>query len=307
MLTESQFADLFPTLSPTLRKAYLPFLVAAMREFGIDTRLRAAAYLAQVGHESNDLRNLREIWGPTPAQARYDVRTDIGNTPERDGDGAKYKGRGGIQRTGKSNYRRAQKALDLPLLDHPELLEKPEHAFRSDALFWADNNLNNLADQLSGIGDARDLARFDRITRRINGGYNGRVDRQRRYLLALDVLPEGRFEVPSPVPVGERPMTGQVAPAAPTPAEAEKEPFLLDEIPINDTTKGFGKKAASMAFKASWMRSLAKVVGAALVAGQVWAWAAVFVLIVGICVTIYFERSNIKRAARYVIRRFGGA
>lgn len=56
-------------------------------------------------HESGDFRYDREIWGPTPAQQRYDTRTDLGNTPEKDGDGYLYRGRTGMQLTAKDNYR----------------------------------------------------------------------------------------------------------------------------------------------------------------------------------------------------------
>ena len=48
---------------------------------------RLAAFISQVGHESMGFVYDAEVWGPTPAQKRYDTRTDLGNTPEADGDG----------------------------------------------------------------------------------------------------------------------------------------------------------------------------------------------------------------------------
>lgn len=146
---------------------WLPHLDAAMAEFGIDTPARKAAFLAQVGHESGRLRYVRELWNPVqcPWQAAYEGRADLGNTEP--GDGARYKGRGLIQITGRANYRACGDALDLPLEDSPELLEQPGYAARSAAWFWSSRGLNALAD----AGD------FTRITKRINGGLNGQADR----------------------------------------------------------------------------------------------------------------------------------
>nr|WP_234835981.1 hypothetical protein [Sinorhizobium meliloti] len=71
-------------------------------------------------HESGDFRYDREIWGPTPAQQRYDARTDLGNTPERDGDGYLYRGRTGMQLTGKDNYRQFRNWCRATGLDCPD-------------------------------------------------------------------------------------------------------------------------------------------------------------------------------------------
>jgi putative chitinase len=181
MITLKQFGQIFPTLPTDKRASYLHVLVAAMIEFQITTRTRAAAFLAQLGHESNDLRSSHEIWqgGPnegTAAQHRYDVRADLGNTPERDGDGFKFRGHGWLQTTGKTNHRRVSRGLGLGdlFVEHPELLEQPQYAARSAGFFWADNKLNRNADKLTGRGDARDLAQFDTITKKVNGGISSR-------------------------------------------------------------------------------------------------------------------------------------
>lgn len=159
---------------------FLGPLNAAMAQWQINTPARIAAFLAQVGHESNQLRNTREIWGPTPAQERYDVRTDLGNTPQRDGDGKLYMGRGLIQITGAANYASCSLALfgDNRLLTHPELLEQPEWAAKSAAWFWSTHGLNRLAD----------AGEFETITRRINGGLNGQDDRLALWDQAKKVL-----------------------------------------------------------------------------------------------------------------------
>jgi putative chitinase len=71
-----------------------------MREFEVTTPLRQAAFLAQLAHESGQFRFMEEIWGPTPAQRRYEGRRDLGNI--QPGDGFRYKGRGPIQITGRA-------------------------------------------------------------------------------------------------------------------------------------------------------------------------------------------------------------
>lgn len=161
-------------------EVFLAPLNAAMAEFGIDTPLRQAAFLAQVAHESGSLRYVREL----ASGAAYDtgrLATRLGNTPEDDGDGERYKGRGLIQITGTANYRECSAALfgdPQHLLDHPEILELPEYACRSAAWFWLRHHLNELADQ----------RKFEHITRVINGGTNGLADRVAHYTRALAVL-----------------------------------------------------------------------------------------------------------------------
>ncbi|MGE1156970.1 glycoside hydrolase family 19 protein, partial [Pseudomonas kitaguniensis] len=94
------------------------------------------------------------------------------------GDGSKYRGRGLIQITGRANYAACGEALGMDLLNHPELLEQPQHAAMSAAWFWSTRGLNTLADQKD----------FAKITRRINGGLTGQADRQALYDKALQVL-----------------------------------------------------------------------------------------------------------------------
>lgn len=144
---------------------WLPYIVAAMAEYEINTPKRQAAFLAQIGHESGGLHWAVEIWGPTEAQRRYEGRKDLGNTEP--GDGYKFKGRGLIQTTGRANYLATGKALGVYLLSDPSLLALPELAARSAGWYWQSRGLNELAD----VGD------FRRITLRINGGTNGLTDR----------------------------------------------------------------------------------------------------------------------------------
>ena len=155
---------------------YVPVLNTAMNRYQIVGAKRVAAFIAQIGHESGQLKYVKEIWGPTAAQTRYEGRADLGNT--QPGDGSKYRGRGLIQITGRANYKACGDALGLELINHPELLEKPQHACMSAAWFWATKGLSTLADE----------GKFETITRRINGGVNGLTDRQMLYARALKVL-----------------------------------------------------------------------------------------------------------------------
>jgi putative chitinase len=155
---------------------HLPHLLSAMAEFDINTPERQAAFLAQIGHESGGLHWKVELWGPTPAQERYEGRRDLGNTDP--GDGYKFRGRGLIQTTGRNNYTRTSKALGVDLLKNPELLGQSPLAERSAAWFWKEHGLNEIAD----TGD------FRRITKLINGGYNGYDDRVAKWETAKEVL-----------------------------------------------------------------------------------------------------------------------
>ena len=136
---------------------FLPHLNKYMGEFEINTPLRAAHFLAQVMHESGELRYTREL----ASGAAYEGRKDLGNT--HPGDGRLYKGRGLIQLTGRNNYAAYSRYCGVDLLKKPALLEQPLGAVRSACWYWTTRGLNALADK-----DALVL-----ITKRINGGTNG--------------------------------------------------------------------------------------------------------------------------------------
>ena len=151
---------------------YLAPLNNAMQEFGIDTPVRQASFLAQVGHESGQLRYVREL----ASGAAYEGRGDLGNVVA--GDGVRFKGRGLLQVTGRANYAACGVALGLDLLASPQLLEQTVFACRSAGWFWQSRGLNRLAD----AGDQ------ERVTRRINGGVNGLAERLALYQAARKVL-----------------------------------------------------------------------------------------------------------------------
>ena len=168
-----------PRLPLHRAEEFIEPLNAALAEFEISTLARRAAFLAQIGHESGDLRYWREMWGPTPAQKRYEGRADLGNTEP--GDGFKFRGRGPLQVTGRANYQRVGEELGIDLLNHPDLLELPEEGFRSAGLFWKEHRLNEIA-------DSDNEPAFRVITKVINGGFNGWDDRLARWRRAREVF-----------------------------------------------------------------------------------------------------------------------
>lgn len=180
-LNETELFRIYPNARSTAG-VFVPALNAAMAHWSIDTPRRMAAFLAQVGHESGQLRYVKELGGDQYL-ARYDtgnLALRLGNTPEADGDGQLYCGRGLIQITGRNNYRACSMALfeDERLLKRPQMLEEPQWAAESAAWFWHSRGLNQLADR----------GEFNRITRHINGGLNGLEDRLRLWARAREVL-----------------------------------------------------------------------------------------------------------------------
>ena len=172
-ITLDQLCECMPGLKRERAATMLPHLVDAMSEFEIShTVARAAAFLAQLGHESNSLKWMEEL----ASGAAYEGRKDLGNT--HPGDGRRYKGRGVIMLTGRANYRRYGALLGLGLEEHPEQAATPQVGFRIAGAFWQAHGLNALADE----------GRFEQITRRINGGTNGAEDRNARYQRCLKAL-----------------------------------------------------------------------------------------------------------------------
>ena len=172
LLTREQLTKIVPYAYNPTREKFLAPLNAAMYMYEINTPLRIAAFLAQIAHESGSFRYVKEL----ASGAAYEGRSDLGNT--RKGDGVKYKGRGLIQITGRANYAACGKELALELLANPQLLEKPFPASESAAWFWKTHGCNELADDCE----------FDKITKKINGGLNGKKERDAYYAIARKVL-----------------------------------------------------------------------------------------------------------------------
>lgn len=182
---------------------YADAVDAAMAKFNINTPRRQAMFLAQIMHESGALSTVVENlnyradrllvvfpkYFKTQAQADAYAKQPqkianrvyanrLGNGDEASGDGWKFRGRGAIQLTGRSNYNACGGSVGHDLITDPAWLETPDGAIASAGWFWAQNGLNKLAD----TGD------FVAVTKRINGGTNGITDRTRLYNIAASLI-----------------------------------------------------------------------------------------------------------------------
>lgn len=173
MISAAFLQKVCPTLSAAKAATLAAGLWPAMQSGNVVGKERECAFIAQTAHETCSYQFVEEIWGPTPAQRRYEGRADLGNTQA--GDGYRFRGRGYIQITGRANYRKFGKAIGADLENNPDLASRPDVAARIAVAYWLSRGLNELAD----------AGNFKEITRRINGGYNGLADRQRYYALAL--------------------------------------------------------------------------------------------------------------------------
>lgn len=140
-----------------------------------------AAFLSQAAHETLDFKHMKEIGGSLDFK-KYDIKyapkkaKALGNT--KPGDGAKYKGRGYIQLTGKYNYKKAGDALGLDLVAQPELVEKPEIAAKVAIWYWKER----VKDRVDDFTDVKS------VTKPINPGLkhlDQRADKFKTFQVAL--------------------------------------------------------------------------------------------------------------------------
>jgi putative chitinase len=185
-------------------KYYIDAINFVLPQYGIDTPVRIAHFFAQILHESGNFRFKEENlnysaqgllavfpkYFPNEGIANEYARkpgkianrvygSRMGNGDESSGDGWKYRGRGLIQLTGHDNYKACGTALNLDLLDNPDLLcQNPEVIVSSACWYWSNRNLNELADKDDILS----------ITKKINGGTNGLEDRKYKLDIAKRVL-----------------------------------------------------------------------------------------------------------------------
>lgn len=163
--------DAYPNSTSENRERYAKPLLESALKWQIHSPLRLSHWLAQLGHESGELKYSEEI----SSGRAYEGRRSLGNT--QPGDGVRFKGRGLTQLTGRYNYTRFSRALGMPeILANPKLVAELPFSVEVSGWYWmygASVNLNSLADK-----DNVTL-----ITKLINGGYNGLADRKR--LLSL--------------------------------------------------------------------------------------------------------------------------
>ncbi len=194
-------------VTSTRADKYLPDLNRALPNYQIDTPLRIAHFLSQVLHESAYMRWVHENLNYSaeallkvfskyfsPSQANAYARKPemigsrvyanrMGNGDEASGDGYRYRGRGLIQLTGKTNYRKFAQWIQDDVVANPDLVAE-QYAVHSAVYYWSSNNLNALAD----MDDVK------QVTKKINGGYNGLNERmafldKAKEFLSIDAEP----------------------------------------------------------------------------------------------------------------------
>ena len=207
-LQKEQLAALIPGNKDV--DSWYEALVEVMPKYGINTERRAAHFISQCAHESNNFRTLEEnlnysekalnavfgrYFGAPPKRnaAEYarnpeDIANyvymdefrskggQMGNV--EDGDGWRFRGRGLKQLTGRNNYTGFGKSVDMTAEEAAEYVATPKGAVESACWFWDTNNLN-------AIADTDDVTK---MTKKINGGNIGLADRQARYTKAMEVF-----------------------------------------------------------------------------------------------------------------------
>ncbi len=177
-------------------QAYSPHLVKVMQKFGITSAQRIQAFIAQTAHESLRFTRIEEI----ASGAQYEGRIDLGNT--KPGDGIRFKGRGLIQITGRTNYTRAEAGINSAYSQNYDLTPDPGESnqdseqvatdpFLATAVsgwFW-DQGPRTRTGTVISLNPLADVNNLREITRLINGGYNGYEDRLQNYSKAKNAVP----------------------------------------------------------------------------------------------------------------------
>lgn len=206
-VTAEQLVAIMPECSHVVNK-YIDPLNEALERFDVNTPLRVAAFLAQIGHESTRLTRVEEnlnysangLTRTFPDYFTLDVAKQFaykpmaiankvyankgGNGDEASGDGWRFRGRGFLQVTLKRNYQlRGQRLVDDPnyFLLKPDLLIEPEWSIRTACDYWDENDLSHFADTNSEMS-------FRDLTRRINRALRGLDDRLYLWRIAKHTL-----------------------------------------------------------------------------------------------------------------------
>ena len=184
LITKEQIVNATDCSENALTQQFLS-LMMTFDTYSINTKQRAAAFLANVLHETGGLRHFEEnlnysakgLLATWPHRFSQKLAEDCARQPEKianivyqnrygndePGDGWKYRGRGAFQTTFKANYQQLSDNMNVDFVTSPDLLETSPYAMLSAGYYWNDNHLNGLAD----------LEEIEEIRKRINGGTIG--------------------------------------------------------------------------------------------------------------------------------------
>lgn len=197
-------SDILKQIAPGSKKTnykLLPELAEWMTfyfpQFEIDQKAEACHFIAQAAHETDSFNSLEEY----ASGKAYDTRVDLGNTPQADGDGELFKGRGIYMTTGRSNYKVAtvkwneHNSPKVDFVKNPKLLMEPRYAVWSACMYWQQKDFNtfaNLSDNAKINVKIRKAMRvvtpIEYITLRINGGFNHLKERKQFYERAKAII-----------------------------------------------------------------------------------------------------------------------
>ena len=158
--------------APADKQSMIKAIWATMLKNGITSRNEQASFLAQIGHETGNLKYLEEI----ASGNAYNGRKDLGNA--QPGDGPRFKGRGMIQLTGRANYTKFSQAMNRPdIMTNPKLVATdPTLAAESAFYYWKTRK---------GLREAAQRGDIVKVSKLVNGGTNGLQDRKNKFAAYL--------------------------------------------------------------------------------------------------------------------------
>lgn len=201
-ITIAQLQQLFPSTPRDTLIAYVPHINVLCDRYQINTPIRMAAFLSQVGHESAGLSRITEnlnysesgllkvfkkyFTSDTAKEYAYKPEkiankvyaNRMGNGTEESGDGFRFRGKGLLQLTGRNNYTAFAKWCGKNLEQTEAYLNTSEGAVASAIFFWTKNNLNTIAD----------TENVELLTKKINGGVHGLAERRDLYQRAKKIF-----------------------------------------------------------------------------------------------------------------------
>lgn len=147
--------------------AHWPVIELCLDSLGIYTDRVAIAALATIAVETaHSFQPIKEKGGDDYLNRMYDTRTNLGNTPAQDGDGALYAGRGFVQITGKANYEHYGKLLGIDLVSQPQNAMVPDVAASILAAYFKEHRVH----QAANVSD------WLQVRKIVNGGTNSLDD-----------------------------------------------------------------------------------------------------------------------------------